>query len=149
MKIIKNKKLPNGLTLVFDDASKKITGDRCLVRLRCTISIPLLASMKEEIAQCGEAGEFIKNKMKDGLQHELNWERNFVDESDKDENLELLIDRADDTVAYLANDEFISRLFHKRITELKEAYMCQNDLVESDSGVEDPADFSACFSTPE
>ncbi len=145
MKIIKSEKLANGLTLVFDDVSKNITGDRFLVRLRCTISIPLLAGMEEEISQCGEACNFIKGRMQDGFQHELNWERNFVDEKEKDENLDLLMARAQSIFGYLANEEFISRLFQKRLAELKQEYICQNDLIESAPEDDEPADFSACF----
>jgi hypothetical protein len=154
MELIKNKKLANGIMLDFSDDSKNITGDRCLVRLRCVISFPLLPWMEEKIEQSGQAREYIQSKMNDGLQHDLTWERNFVDEKEKDDCLEALISRANGISDYFTNDEFMTRLFEKRIAALREEYTCRNErddhdrmrLIDPGQDEDEPADFSACFS---
>ncbi len=149
MTLIKNEKLANGTTLAYTDESKTITGDRLFVRLSCTVLVPLCAWMEEAINECGPEKDFFKNEIKDGLQHELVWERNFVDEKDKDKCMDDLMVRAQDIYGYLSNDEFAIRLFHKRLAELKEERLCQVGIVEStqDSDLieEGPADFSDCF----
>ncbi len=146
-KLIKNEKMANGIVLTYRDDSKDITGDRCLVRLLCEITSPLLPWMEEVIDECGAEKQFVQNEMNSGLRHELSWERNFVDEKNKDECLEELQMRAHDVNDYLANAEFVARLFYKRIAELKEMYNCRNDLADVGQSGDEPADFSACFSS--
>lgn len=145
-KLIKKEKMANGIVLTYSDDSKNITGDRCLVRLLCKITSPLLPWMEEVIDECGAERQFVQNEMNSGLRHELSWERNFVDEKEKDECLAELQRRAHDVHDYLANAEFLSRLFYKRLAELKEMYNCRNDLADVGQSGDEPVDFSACFS---
>jgi len=145
MTILNEKKMSNGVVLTYVDESREITGDRWLVRLCCSASFPLQVWMEDEINLCGAEKEFVLEQLGRTLRHEFAWECQFVDHSEKDEKMAELIERMDDISAYLSSNDFATKLFNKRITELKTAYAQRKHVKENCGPCEEPKDFSDCF----
>ena len=139
------KKMANGVVLTYEDESREIVGDRWLVRLCCSVSVPLSAWMEDEINLCGAEKEFILEQLDGQLRHEFVWERQFVDQDEKDKRLAELVERMDDISVYLNVDDFAAKLFRKRLTELKSSYSCRQPLTDDYEPCEEPTDFLDCF----
>ena len=80
--IIKKIKLNNGLELGFYDASKKIAGDRWLVKLTAKVEIPVadyLGDMPSSIHP-----DDIRKVLGEQVVFEKDMERNFIDDNEKE-----------------------------------------------------------------
>lgn len=143
--------LDNGMTLTVEDLSKKIVGDRWLVRVSCQATIPVPVDFvsahdleddptlrQEVLASLGSEVSFAMTK-----------ERNFVDGDEQPDVLRAMVeDIFANMVAYLSNQRFPEKLLRKRYGEAKQACLVarQYARIEHDGEEDDgPADFSACF----
>ena len=148
MQILRENILDNGLKLTFYNASKPVAGDRWLVELKILSKIPLSEKMISDIAT-NEACEFLLNKFDGELVFELERKVHFVDEKLVDETLEKLIELAQSNmVEYFGHPDFVERLFSKKMEELQQQYVLEENLKQNEKvpvDVDEPADFSACF----
>lgn len=143
-------KLTNGITLSYYDESKKIAGDRWLVKLRCQASIPLQEWMVDALSGDDRQCVFCREQFNGQLHHETITERNFIDDEEKDTVLMQLRNCFDDdALRYLAKEIFVRQLFTKKQKECIELYHLQlkTSLLPEvgDEDGPDPVDFSACF----
>ncbi|MBA3016009.1 MAG: hypothetical protein FP815_13850 [Desulfobulbaceae bacterium] len=146
----RKEKLTNGITIRYFDESKKIAGDRWLVKLRCHASIPQQEWMMEALNGDDEQTLFCREQFGGQLFYEAFRERNFIDDGEKDNVLIQLRNCFDDNVlGYLAKEEFVKQLFTTRRSEWEKQYLLQSkSSLLQDVGDDDdpePVDFSACF----
>lgn len=147
---IKEKKLANRMRLRLYDRSRRLAGDRWLVRLhgeaRIGLQPDLFAGMEAEDPELLGA---IRKQLGDELVFSLDKERNFVAEEEKQEVFtELLGQVNDNLLAYLANPAFPEKLFRRRCEELKARLLIERQQERSAAAQaedEGPADFSSCF----
>lgn len=143
-------KLTNGITISYYDESKKIAGDRWVVKLRCQASVPLQQWMLDELKGDDEQTTFCRNYFDGQLLYETTKERNFVDEEQKTKTLEQLQKSFNDNaLRYLAKEVFIRQLFVTEKIKCTEQYILQlnTSLLPkvNDDDAPDLVDFSACF----
>jgi len=140
--------LANGAEVVCLDLSKKLAGDRWLVKMRCVLRVPLTGWMEAELAGGGPRGEFLRRELAGGLEFEQLYERNFVDEKERRRVMAGFLERVEANAAgYLGAEAFVRKLFFRRVDALGErwrrlAAAPPPAAVDEDDG---PADFSACF----
>lgn len=150
--LLKSEKLSNGILVSYYDLSKKVAGDRWLIKLVCEAAIPF-AKVTENTSMNGEDEEILgamEERFGNNLTFDLAKERNFIDEAEKDLVFADLLDQLRrNALAYLENDMFPQKLFTRTFAEFKREYLTRKELglfddqdVEEDDG---PADFSACF----
>ncbi len=109
-KIIEKKKLENGLILVLVDRSRKIAGDRWLVKFAAEIKIPVRDVLTGAGASSTADVDKIADLLGDEVIHTYEDERNFIDDSEKDAVLDGMLDSYLNTsFAYLSNPEFPRR----------------------------------------
>jgi hypothetical protein len=148
MKLLTEKKLDNGMQLSFINGSRLVAGDRWLVVLKLLLTMPLAEEMLSEIAR-GEERSYLLEQFEGHLSFELERKKHFVDEKDVDSTLDDLIALAEaNMVDYFGRQDYVQRLFNKKLQQYRERYaleqhLQQNDRVSSD--VVEPDDFSACF----
>ncbi len=110
-KIIKEKRMENGLTLAVHDRSRKIAGDRWLVKITAEIKIPVKDVMAGQDAPSNPGVEKITELLGDEVAYEYQDERNFVDDSEKEAVLNEMLDSyMNSSFAYLSNPEFPRRV---------------------------------------
>lgn len=142
------KKLVNGVTISYLDESRKLAGDRWLVKLRCQATIPLQEWMRKALEGTDPQLVFCREQFGEYVTHEVVRERYFIAEGDKDQLFSELVQGLEDTVLeYLAREAFVRQLFAVRLAEFAERHGQQGwdtpvNEEEDDPG---PADFSACF----
>lgn len=142
------KELPNGLTATYLDESKKLAGDRWLVKFRCRVAMPLQGWMEDDLAGDDPQTVFCRAQFAHGLVYELVQERNFIDATVRETVLAELIAGLDQTLlAYLAKEAFVRQLFAVKRAEFAQAYVRQGWTESEGEGqdVPEPDDFSACF----
>ena len=146
MKQIEKRELANGIELVISDCSKKLAGDRWLVKLSCQASIPLTGWMMERLA--GEERE-VAGELGDALTYELVMERNFIDEQQIEEVMGELLARVESNLlVYMEREGFVCKLFENRLAEIKEELIIRREMpapAEPEEDEPEPADFSDCF----
>ncbi len=112
-KVVKRIKLENGLELKICDESRKIIGDRCLVKCAALIDIPTGCIPKDQ----PETGD-IHALLGDSVRFELRRERNFISEEEKEEVFAALCDFFLDTsLSYLSHPEFAEKYVWKKYRE--------------------------------
>ena len=142
------KELANGMRLEYLDESKKLAGDRWLVKLRLRLSIPLQDWMEDALGGDDPQSLFCREEFGDRLVHELFRERNFIDAGDKEALLsEMVHGFAEDMAGYLGKETFIRQLFTLKLAQATERYLLKDrdETVSEDDDDPGPADFSACF----
>ena len=106
-KVISTLNLENGLTLIICDESRKLIGDRWLVRFSARIDIPTERSDSEKISDAGFMADDIRAGLGETVMFYQMRERNFIDEDKKEEVLKALCDSfLDSTLSYLAHPDF-------------------------------------------
>lgn len=141
-------KLANGVTVTYLDESKIMAGDRCLVRSRCRITIPLQGWMLETLAGDDPQTRFCREQFDGTLVHEIVQERIFIDAADKEKVMAEIIAQLENSVLrYLSKEAFVRRLFAVKNAECIQRYALQRWADGQGDGEEvaEPDDFSACF----
>ena len=150
MEIIQERQFDNGMSFAVYNQSRKIAGDRWLVKVVCKGEIPVtddfFAAISESDAELESA---IRTKMGDILDFEIPKERFFIDEAEMDEVLASIVERVNQNmIAYLENPGFPQKLFDKRYEEIRQ--LCVVDLgyekIKPEEDNDDSmTDFSSCF----
>lgn len=142
------KKLANGMTVTYHDESKILAADRCLVKSRCRVEIPLQDWMLADLAGDDPQTCFCREQFDGGLVHEIVQERNFIDVAEKEIVMAAIIAQLEKSILeYLSKEAFIRRLFVVKKAEFVQHYTQQamTARLEDEEDVAEPADFSACF----
>ncbi len=149
MEKLEERRLANGLAVAVWDLSKKIAGDRWLVKIHCQTLIPVAEEffLRLQEADSGLLEE-VRARMGEQVAFDVIKERNFVDEAEKDAILKAMVEQVSgNMVRYLANPKFPEKFFSSKYEELRKAclverhYRAQGEEDEE----EGPADFSSCF----
>lgn len=142
------KELANGVTITYVDESKKIAADRWLVKLRCRATVPLQGWMWDAMVGEDPRTVFCRERLAEGLLHEVVMERNFIDQSERERLITEMIATFEESVlGYIARETFVGQLFTRKLHEATEEYGWSRPEMVAEE-VEDPpgpADFSACF----
>ncbi len=151
--LLDSKELDNGIHVNFYNLSKKLVGDRWLVKINCEavceLNDDLFADVQEEDVDL-VAG--MREKFSGGLIHTITRERTFVDDTVMEETLGHLLDQlSENSLSYLASEIFPKKLFDQKFEEWKQEYAVKKEmgLLEDNKETDEddgPADFSACFS---
>jgi len=142
------RKLANGMTVSYRDQSKKLAGDRWLVRCRCRVSLPLSGWMDQELSGDDPQTVFCREQFGGALAHEMVMERTFIDAADRETVLaELMRSFEENLEGYLARDTFVRQLFAVQRQEFAQRYAEQGWGKEEEGGEPppEPDDFAACF----
>ncbi len=120
-KMIEEIDLPNGLKVRFYDYSRRVAGDRWLVGL--LIKIPI--KVEQSDFSCFEDGNELYKKFLekygDEIDFQLEKERNFIDEREKDEVFSaLLANVKKHALSYMGHKDFASGFKKKKIEEFKQ-----------------------------
>ncbi|MDZ7833573.1 MAG: hypothetical protein U5L07_17645 [Desulfobacterales bacterium] len=115
--LIKEIPLENNLRLEIYDASRPLAGDRWLVKLTARIHIPV-----DEALTDAEAGlptpSAVKELIGDSLVFEQNKIRHFIDEREKDDIFQAMLDNLlNHSLTYLSHPEFAKRYTIKTFKE--------------------------------
>ncbi|MBW1740015.1 MAG: hypothetical protein JRJ42_02640 [Deltaproteobacteria bacterium] len=110
-KLIEKIRLENGLTLELYDLSRPVAGDRWLVSFVARIDV----AVKPEYLENQGTEDFSLNEIKsavgDRATYQYKKERNFIDETEKDEVFKGLKDRfLSISLGYLSNPDFPRKL---------------------------------------
>lgn len=153
MDIIEQRRLENNMTLTVHDQSKKMAGDRWLIKIICEAEIPVDDGFfsrvpEEDVALQAE----VREAMAGSLTFSVTKERTFVAETERAALVELMVSEImNNMVTYLNRPEFPEKLFARKYAELRETcatarhYRSLHDEDRDGDGDEGPADFSACF----
>ena len=147
--LLDQKKLANGMTVSFRDESKKMAGDRWLVRLKCEAALPLPESYFDGLfPDDPDFLEFLRERLGGHLSYVVIKERTFVDENEKDKTCAgMLTELQESTVSYIGSSLFPRKLFESHLKKLQKEYDVKRELgiLEEENDDDGPADFSACF----
>ncbi|MEZ4528408.1 MAG: hypothetical protein R2941_21045 [Desulfobacterales bacterium] len=114
-KTVKTMELDNGLVLKIMDESKKLVGDRWLVKCAFQIDVPADCVKKQEN---GPSPEEIRAALGSAVRFEQKRERNFIGEKEKDAVFDSLCSFFLDTnLSYLAHPEFGTKFILKKYRE--------------------------------
>ena len=153
MDIIEQRRLENNMTLTVHDQSKKMAGDRWLIKIVCEAELPVddgffLRVPEEDLALQAE----VREAMAGSVTFSVIKERTFIADTERAALVERMVTEImGNMVAYLNRPEFPDKLFARKYAELREACatarhyrLLQEENFEGDTD-EGPADFSACF----
>ncbi|HIJ91243.1 MAG: hypothetical protein OEV89_11145 [Desulfobulbaceae bacterium] len=153
MDIIEQRTLGNNMTLTVYDQSKKMAGDRWLIKIICEAELPVDEEFfsllsEDDLALQAE----IREAMAGSVKFSATKERTFVAETERASMVECMVaDILSNMVTYLNRPEFPAKLFARKYEELRMACSTArhyrglpNEEHEMD-GDDGPADFSACF----
>jgi len=116
--LIKKVSLNNGLKLELYDASKKVAGDRWLVKLAAKIEIPV-TNYLQGLGQGMDANDIQKTLGRTVI-YEKNIERNFIDKNERKSVLNGFCDSITETaLAYLSTSNFPKQFIAKKYKEEK------------------------------
>ncbi len=120
-RMIEEIKLDNGLKVEFYDYSRKVAGDRWLIGL--LVKIPM--EVERADFNSFEDGDTLYEKFLEQhgreIAFQLQKERNFIDEREKDEVFSaLLANLKDHALSYMGHRDFSSNFKRKKIQEFKE-----------------------------
>lgn len=123
---IKEIPLENNLRIHIYDASRRLAGDRWLVKLIARIPIAV-----DNVLSEAEAGLPTKAAVKELIGDELVFEqekiRNFIDEREKDEVFQALLDHfLSHSLTYLSHPEFAKRYTLKTFKEKEKQKVWQS-----------------------
>lgn len=153
MDIIEQRRLENNMTLTVYDQSKKMVGDRWLIKIICETEIPVDEGFFSRVSEADhELQAEIREAMAGSITFSVTKERTFVAETDRATLVERMVSEImTNMVGYLNRPQFPERLFARKYAELREDCATarhyrslQNEEPDGDAD-EGPADFSACF----
>ena len=153
MDIIEQCRLENNMTLTVSDQSKKMAGDRWLVRIVCEARIPV---GEEFFSRMVEEDYALQTEVREAMAGALSFsvvkERTFVADAERAALVELMVaEIMANMLTYLNRPEFPERLFARKYEKVREAcstarhYRSLKDEDRDGDDDEGPADFSACF----
>jgi hypothetical protein len=141
------------MTVTVYDQSKKMVGDRWLIKIICEAELPV---DEEFFARLPEADLALQAEVRQVMGGSVTFsatkERTFVAESERVALVESMVTEImTNMVAYLNKAEFPERLFARKYGEFREACATARhyrslEAAECDGEADEgPADFSACF----
>lgn len=154
MEILEQRSLDNGMSLTLSDLSRKVAGDRWLVRVVWEAVIPVAEDL---FSRLPETDPLLHSAVREGLGQSITFsvarERNFVADGDRAAMVDSLRQQGlANMLSYLSSPLFPEKLFLRRYEEETQACLLARHLAaqqqERDSQAGDdgePADFSACF----
>lgn len=150
--LLERVQLTNKLEVSLYDHSRKVAGDRWLVKVKCVASAELpqdFFSKKFDEENDPELVDEIKDRFGKNLLFEINRELNFVDENEKDESIVFLIGSLkENMIDYMGRKSFIDKLLLKKYNEYRQEVLTRKNFEFTDQNEkedEGPADFSSCF----
>jgi len=154
MKIIEQRSLENNMTLTVYDQSKKMVGDRWLIKIICEAELPVDDVFFSRLPEADLALQAeVREKMAGSVKFSATKERTFVAETERTALVERMVaDILTNMVAYLNKPGFPEKLFARKYEETRKACdtarhyrRLQDEDRDGDHAEEGPADFSACF----
>lgn len=151
--LLENLELANNLSVSLYDLSRKVAGDRWLIRIKCIAVAGLPEKFfKKKLEAESDPGlvDDIKEKFDGSLSFEMSRELNFVDENDKEGATVFLMDSLKKNIMdYMGRESFVDKLLAKKYEEFRQEILTRRaaGLTEQEEDDEDegPADFTACF----
>lgn len=117
-KLIETIQLKNHMQLDIFDCSRKLAGDRWLIKLVARMKIPVSEVLFHNISPSGEAVNEIKNVLGENVFFEQKRERMFIDKTEKETTFKELYDSfMASTFDYLSNDAFPEKYVLKKFRE--------------------------------
>ncbi|GBC62864.1 hypothetical protein DENIS_3848 [Desulfonema ishimotonii] len=117
-KVIKTLHLENGLDLILCDASRKIIGDRWLVKFTAKIEVPTDQLRRDMADRVTVDPAVVSEGLGPNVIFEQQRERNFIDDINKAAVFKELHDSfLDSTFAYLSHPDFPSKFILKKFRE--------------------------------
>ena len=154
MEVIAQRGLENNMTLTVYDQSKRMAGDRWLVKIVCEVELPVTETFFSCLTEVDFAlQEEVRKVMAGSVKFSVVKEKTFIAETERVALVELMVTQIlTNMVTYLNRPEFPERLFARRYEEIRLAcdtarhYRRLEDEAhagnDADEGV---PDFSACF----
>lgn len=128
LKIVEKIDLPNNLVLELHDYSRQVAGDRWLMGLLARIPIEI---SKEDFAD--RPKELYKNFLKEQgpvINFELKKERNFIDEKEKDQVFnQMLNELKENVLSYMGHKSFAKGFIRRQIQAFEEKQKWQNLII--------------------
>ena len=120
--------LKNGLTLELWDKSRVMAGDRWKITVTAQVDVPVEKALEEPISNIQVNFDEIKTLMGESVRFEKKMERFFIDEKEKDETIQNLVDSLlESLLPYVSHPKFISRFVISEFTRAKQkALLCKN-----------------------
>ena len=120
--------LKNGLTLELWDKSRVMAGDRWKITVTAQVDVPVEKALEEPISNIQVIFDEIKTLMGESVRFEKKMERFFIDEKEKDETIQNLVDSLlESLLPYVSHPKFISRFVISEFTRAKQkALLCKN-----------------------
>ncbi len=113
-KLVKEISLENGLVLKLYDGSKKVAGDRWQVSLIARTEITVTGLLTNDDERSSADIDEIEKALGERVTFEQKRERNFIDETRKDEMFEeLCASLSDSSLSYLSHPDFPKRFVIK------------------------------------
>lgn len=153
MDIIEQRRLENNMTLTVHDQSKKMAGDRWLIKIICEAKMPVDAGFFARVAEDDLALQAeVREAMAGSVTFSVTKERTFIAETERAALVERMVTEImTNMVTYLNRPEFPDKLFARKYAELRERcatarhYRGLQDESRDRDDDDGPADFSACF----
>lgn len=153
MEVIEQRRLENQMTLTVYDQSKKMDGDRWLIKIVCEAEIPVEDGFFSRLPEADSALRAeVREAMAGSLRFSVTKERTFVAETERSALVERMVAEIMTNMAgYLNRPDFPEKLFARRYAELRLAcatarhYRNLPDQGREGDDDEGPADFSVCF----
>jgi hypothetical protein len=120
-KLIKTIDIKKNITLNLYDSSKKLAGDRWLIKLIIRMEIPVTEALIQEDSELVDIVTEIKKVLGEKVLFEQVLERIFIDEANKEAVLKELTESfLNNTLSYLSHEEFPKRYVLKKYKEVVE-----------------------------
>ena len=153
MDIIEQRSLENNMTLTVYDQSKRMAGDRWLIRIICEAELPVDEGFFSRVDEADLALQAeVREMMAGSVKFSAVKERTFIAETERAALVERMVaDILTNMVTYLNKPGFPEKLFARKYEEMRKGCDTARHyraLQEEDRGGDDdegPADFSACF----
>ncbi|MGD9335183.1 MAG: hypothetical protein PVJ50_09380 [Desulfobacterales bacterium] len=126
--LIKTMELSNGLKLDFYDTSRKLAGDRWYVGVIARIDIPLIDSLLTNQHLSYYSVEEIRSELGESVRFQQKKERHYIDEREKDDLLNGLIDSfIKSSLNYLSHPDFSAKYVLKELQAYLKRQMWYKD----------------------
>ncbi len=149
--VILEKNMAGGICIVITDMSRRMAGDRWLIKINCEAKVPVaeeywsaISHVNEELQDC------IRNKIGSHAIYSTTQKRTFIAEDEKDTVIKSIINTLEENaLKYIANPEFPKKLFFQKYKTAQNECMLEQqkktmvELEDDDDG--SPADFSHLF----
>lgn len=153
MNIIEQRSLENSMTLTVYDQSKKMVGDRWLIKIVCEAELPVDEGFFSRLPEADlDLQAEVRESMAGSVRFSVVKEKTFVAETERVALVDLMVaEIMTNMVTYLNRPEFPERLFARRYEEVRKAcdtarhYRSLRDADPDGDEDEGPMDFSACF----